>query len=203
MAGPFLAAAVLMALALPGAASAEPAAGITGATTLVTFDTATPGTAVSRPITGLVTTTETVIGLDTRPATGELFALTAPVGLPPPALIRTYKVDLATAAATHIGESNALTNGDDLPSGMDFQPLVDRMRLVQSNNENGRLNPTNGALAGNDADLTYTAPATGPVVGVAYDRNVAPGPPGTVAPPGSKTTLYGIDAGADRLVVQG
>jgi hypothetical protein len=38
---------------------------------------------------------------------------------------------------------------------------------------------------------------------VAYDRNAAPGPPGTVAPPGTLTTLYGIDVGADRLVTIG
>ena len=52
-------------------------------------------------------------------------------------------------------------------------------------------------------NLTYTAPATGPVTAVAYDRNIAPGPPGTIAPPGTLTTLYGIDVGADRLVTIG
>jgi hypothetical protein len=81
--------------------------------------------------------------------------------------------------------------------------LVDRLRIVESNNENFRVNPGSGALAGDDPNLTYTAPATGPVTAVAYDRNVAPGPPGTPAPPGSKTTLYGIDTGASQLVVQG
>jgi hypothetical protein len=44
---------------------------------------------------------------------------------------------------------------------------------------------------------------TGPVAAVAHDRNVAPGPPGTIAPPGTKTTLYGIDAGSNQLVTQG
>ena len=75
--------------------------------------------------------------------------------------------------------------------------------MVNAGNENFRINPNNGALAGDDVNLTYSAPATGPVTAVAYDRNVAPGPPGTIAPPGTLTTLYGIDVGADRLVTIG
>jgi hypothetical protein len=75
--------------------------------------------------------------------------------------------------------------------------------VVNAGNENFRINPNNGALAGDDTNLTYNAPATGPITAVAYDRNVAPGPPGTPAPPGTLTTLYGIDVGADRLVTIG
>ncbi len=91
----------------------------------------------------------------------------------------------------------------DSATGADFNPVVDRLRVVNFNQENFRINPNNGALSGDDTDLTFTAPATGPVTAVAYDRNIAPGPPGTVAPPGTLTTLYGIDVGSDRLVVQG
>src|SRR5215210_8552008 len=91
----------------------------------------------------------------------------------------------------------------DVPTDIDFNPVVDRVRVVNSANANFRINPNNGALAGDDVNLTYNAPATGPVTAVAYDRNVAPGPPGTPAPPGTLTTLYGIDVGADRLVTIG
>jgi len=49
----------------------------------------------------------------------------------------------------------------------------------------------------------YLAPVTGPVTGVAYDHNIAPGPPGTLAPPFTLTTLWGIDVGSDRLVTIG
>ena len=73
-----------------------------------------------------------------------------------------------------------------------------------TNNENYRFNPNNGALSGDDTDLNYTAPATGPIVALAYDRNVAPGPPGTVGSARDRrTTLYGIDDGSDRLVHAG
>jgi hypothetical protein len=189
----------------PAAAQAVPAAGITGTSTLVTFDTSSPGTVQSRPIGGLITApNETVVGIDMRPATGETFILTVPVGSASAAIVRTYRLDLATASVSLIGSINGTLPGfGEFPTGIDFQPLVDRIRMVQSTNENARINPTNGSLAGNDTDLTYMAPATGPVTAEAFDRNIAPGPPGTPAPAGSHTTLYGIDVGSDRLVTQG
>jgi hypothetical protein len=189
---------------IPAAASAVPAAGVTTASGLVTFDTATPGQLQVQPMSGFVTSGEVVIGLDTRPATGELFAVTAPVGVMANAIVRTYVVNRATAVATHVGTIPSTVPGaSSLPSGVDFNPLVDRIRVVQTNNENFRINPNNGTLVGDDANLTYAAPATGPVVALAHDRNVAPGPPGTPPPAGARTTLYGIDSGSDRLVTQG
>jgi hypothetical protein len=158
----------------------------------------------SRPITGLQTPAETVVGLDFRPATGQLFLATVPTGVAANATIRSYTLDPATATATFVGTIPGTVPGAaDSPTGTDFNPVVDRLRVVNAGNENFRINPNNGTLSGNDVDLTYTAPATGPVTAVAYDRNVAPGPPGTIAPPGTLTTLYGIDVGADRLVTIG
>jgi hypothetical protein len=197
-------AAAIVAACLPASAGAVPAAGITGLTTLVTFDTATPLDVHLRPISGLQSGGEVVIGIDTRPATGELFIVTVPAGVFMGAPVQVYKVDPVTAAATFVGaDPGTVPGAGDRPSGIDFRPDFDRIRVVQSNNENFRMNPNNGALSGNDTNLTYTAPATGPVTAVAHDRNVAPGPPGTPAPPDTKTTLYGIDVGSDRLVVQG
>src|SRR5947209_8692354 len=49
--------------------------GVTTASTLIRFDTASPSTIVSSvPITGLAGG-ETVLGIDFRPATGQLYAL--------------------------------------------------------------------------------------------------------------------------------
>jgi len=188
----------------PAPAGAVPAAGVNGRVNFVTFDTSAPSDVRIRRIAGLATTNETVIGMDTRPATGELFMATVPVGIAAGALIRTYRVDPLTAAATLVGSiPNTISGAGDYPTGFDFNPVVDRIRVAQSDNENFRINPNTGGVAGDDVNLTFTPPATGPVGALAYDRNVAPGPPGTVAPPGTKTTLYGIDVGADRLVVQG
>ena len=193
-----------LAAAVPAAASADPAAGITGSADLALFDTANPTGLTSRPITGLQTATETVVGLDTRPATGQLFLVTVPTAVVASALVRSYTLDPATATATFVGSIPGTVPGaGETPTGTDFNPVVDRLRVVNEANENFRINPNNGALTGNDVNLTYSAPATGPVTAVAYDRNVAPGPPGTVAPLGTLTTLYGIDVGADRLVTIG
>jgi hypothetical protein len=193
-----------LAVVVPAAASADPAAGITGTADLALFDTANPAGLTSRPITGLQTGTERAVGLDMRPATGQLFVITVPVGVVANATVRSYFVDPATAAATFVASIPGTVPGAaDVATGADFNPVVDRLRVVNANNESFRINPNNGTLAGDDVNLTYNAPATGPVTAVAYDRNVAPGPPGTIAPPGTLTTLYGIDVGADRLVTIG
>jgi hypothetical protein len=191
----------------PATAGAERAAGITGNLNLVQFETAAPSAAGVQLITGLQTPGEKAIALDWRPATGELFLVTTPLGVTSGSsvVLRAYRLDPATAVATFVA---ALPGGTppgagDWATGADFNPVVDRLRLVNFNLENFRINPNNGALSGDDVNLTFTAPATGPVTAVAYDRNIAPGPPGTVAPPGTLTTLYGIDVGSDRLVVQG
>jgi hypothetical protein len=198
-----LAALAIAALA-PAAAHAERAVGISGNTRLVSFDTLSPGTASVKEISGLATNAEHVVGLDVRPATGELMAVTIPVGIASSALVRLYTLNPSTAAATLVGSVNSTVPGaGDRATGIDFNPLVDRLRVVQSNNENFRISPSSGGLAGDDTNLTYTAPATGPVTGIAYDRNVAPGPPGTIPPDTSKTTAYGIDTGSSRLVLIG
>ncbi len=205
----WIAALAAVAAIAPATAGAERAAGITGNLNLVQFDTAAPSAVSAQLITGLQTAGEKAIALDMRPATGELFLVTTPAGITSGAavVLRSYRLDPATAVATFVA---ALPGGTppgagDWATGADFNPVVDRLRLVNSNPtpENFRINPNNGALSGDDANLTFTPPATGPVTAVAYDRNVAPGPPGTVAPPGTLTTLYGIDVGSDRLVVQG
>jgi Domain of unknown function (DUF4394) len=199
--------AAALGLLAPGAAVAERAAGITGDLNLVRFDTASPSDVSIKLITGLQTTGEKALAIDTRPATGELFLVTTPkfAMSGPMVVIRSYRLDPETAVATFVAALGAGVppGAGDWRTGADFNPVVDRLRVVNANNENFRINPNNGALSGDDTNLTFTAPATGPITAVAYDRNVAPGPPGTIAPPGTQTTLYGIDVGADRLVVQG
>jgi hypothetical protein len=194
-------------LLAPAMAAAEPAAGINGNLNLARFDTATPGDLRVRLITGLQTASEKAIGLDMRPATGELFLVTTPAGVVSGSSVitRSYRLDPDTAVATFVGAlpGGVPANAGDWQTGADFNPVVDRLRVVNANMENYRINPNNAALSGDDPNLSFFGPATGPLTAVAYDRNIAPGPPGTLAPPGTQTTLYGIDVGADRLVVQG
>ncbi len=162
---------------------------------LLRFDSATPGTIdATVSFTGFGAG-ESLRGIDFRPETSELFAVSVATGSANNSIVHTYVVNPTTGALTVVGATAAaLAGAGDVPTGFDFNPSVDRLRYVNANNENARINPNNGTLAGNDTDLTFTAPATGPIIGEAYDRNFANTP---------LTTLYGIDRGASRLVIQG
>lgn len=165
---------------LCGAATAQAAEvvyGVTGGTApaLVRFTSATPGTIESTlPVTGLQAA-ETVLGIDVRPATGELMALGS-TG-------RLYRVNPGTGGATAIGAAIAL-NGTRF--GIDFNPAVDRLRVVSDAERSYRISPLDGSLVATDTDL---APA-GNVVSAAYDRNT----------PGAPSTLFALDSSANRLV---
>lgn len=155
---------------------------------LISFDHANPGQPLtSRAITGLAASDQ-IRGIDFRPASGQLFGLGTSTQL--------YVIDPATGAATAIGPSPPLPLILGTDSGFDFNPLPDRIRVVSDIEENLRLNPDTGAVAGIDTALAYAegdVAATGnpTVVAVAYTNSV----PGAMA-----TTLYGIDIGNDTLV---
>jgi hypothetical protein len=83
----------------------------------------------------------------------------------------------------------------NVASGFDFNPAVDRIRIVNANDENFRVNPNNGSLSGDDPALN---PAGFQVIGEAYDRNWNRAVATTVA-----TTLYGISRTTSSLVTQG
>jgi hypothetical protein len=160
---------------------------------LISFDSATPGTVVSVDITGFFApATETIRGIDFRPATGELYALgiNSPGNAGDPDEGRIYKLNTSTGVLTQVGNSafkSDLQDGNDY--GFDINPVVDRIRIVTDRDDNLRVNPNTGALAGTDTDLT--AGANPSIVGAAYDRNFE----GT-----AQTTLYGINNQDDSLV---
>ncbi|MDQ3404680.1 MAG: DUF4394 domain-containing protein, partial [Actinomycetota bacterium] len=93
-----------------------------------------------------------LIGIDVRPATGVLYAMSAKG--------RLYTVNADSGRATAVGTPTAL-NGRAI--GFDFNPTVDRIRLVTSQGQNLRLVPDTGALAATDGPLAYagTDPAAG------------------------------------------
>jgi hypothetical protein len=200
LAGCTLVAAVGLA-ALPVTAAAAPAVGVnTAGNSLLLFDTATPGTMTPVPITGLGVG-EAIDGIDRRPATGALYGLGVVNGGAMDTL-RLYRIDPTTGVATPVGVASvtAATGGTDY--GVDFNPLVDRMRVVNDGNENLRLNPNNGSLAGDDPNLTDASPPDSrPIEGIAYSSNVAP-PFGVGGGVGS-TTVFGIAPNTDELVTIG
>ncbi len=163
---------------------------VTASNTLVSFNSLTPGTILSTaPISGL-SAGENVVGIDFRPASGQLFAVTS--------ASRVYTINTLNGAATPAGPvfTPALSG---TAFGVDFNPVPDRIRVVSDADQSLRLNPATGAVAGTDTNLTYAvgdtnASANPNVVAVAYTNNVAGAP---------TTTLFGIDSNLDILVRQG
>ncbi|HWM87243.1 MAG TPA: DUF4394 domain-containing protein [Kofleriaceae bacterium] len=160
---------------------------VTESNQLLSLSASTPGALIdSVGLTGLAAG-EKVLGIDFRPATGELYALGSS---------QLYRLDAATGAATPIGPPLAL-GGKEL--GFDFNPTVDRIRVVSGRGQNLRLHPVTGAVAGLDTDLAYDAadPGAGSpprAVGAAYTNSFLGS---------TRTTLYDIDAERDVLVMQG
>jgi hypothetical protein len=74
----------------------------------------------------------------------------------------------------------------------DFNPAVDRIRVVSTTNTNYRLNPNDGTLANTDGTLN----PTGSSISAAAYTNSAPGALAT------STTLYDYDATGNRLLRQ-
>lgn len=153
--------------------------GVTSANQLVRFNTATPGTVTTvGPITGLQGG-ENVVGIDFRPATGELFAVGSNS--------RLYVVNKSTAAASFVAALSTALSGARF--GVDFNPTVDRLRIVSNTGQNLRVNPVNGAAI---VDGVLNGAATGAdAAGYTNSFN------GSTA-----TTLYDISAATDTLYTQ-
>jgi hypothetical protein len=164
---------------------------VTASNVLVSFSAGAPGVInTSRAITGL-SGGETVLGLDFRPATGQLYALTN--------ANRVYIINPTTAAAALVNLSPFTPALSGLDFGFDFNPVPDRIRVVSDADQDLRLNPNNGAVAGVDGTLAFAptdvnAAANPNIVGSAYTNSFL----GTTS-----TTLYGIDSSLGALVTQG
>ncbi len=158
---------------------------------LVSFNSATPGTILNDiALTGM-SQTEFVIGIDFRPANGLLYGYVNDGGVNG----RVVQIDTATGAVTSVGAGTSLApNGSR--RGLDFNPVVDRIRTITNADESRRYNPNDGTLVATDTNVAY-APgdpnsAANPLVShVAYSNNTS----GALV-----TTLYGIDATLDILV---
>lgn len=175
--------------ALAGGAHAELVYAVTANQTLVTFDSAAPGVINNgSAISGLMQN-ESVLGIDFRPATGELFALGSFSNL--------YVIDTGSGAATQVGTTfDPALNGSSF--GFDFNPVIDRIRVTSEANQNLVLNPNDGTGTG-VTDLNYN---TGDV-NEGVDPNVVGSSYTNSFDGAMQTQLYGIDTGLDVLVTQG
>jgi subtilisin-like proprotein convertase family protein len=149
---------------------------------LVNFRTTTPGIISSKPIMGLAVT-EDVVGIDFRPATGQLFGLVRDTVS---GSLRLITINPATGATAQVGAAFSASGTD---FGFDFNPTVDRIRITSNAETNLSVNPDTGAVT----VQTPLNPGNPNVVGSAYTNNFV----------GATTTvLYAIDSGDDMLKTQ-
>lgn len=147
---------------------------------LMMHDFMASGLPISKPITGLQSG-ENILGIDMRPATGQLYALGS--------TSRLYTINMASGAATIVGgQFGTLLNGTSF--GFDFNPTVDRIRVVSNTGQNLRLDPNTGVVSAVDGPIN---PGTPMISAAAYTNNF---------PGATTTTLYDIDAGTDKLYIQ-
>ncbi|GHB77508.1 DUF4394 domain-containing protein [Persicitalea jodogahamensis] len=126
---------------------------------------------------------ETILGIDFRPATGQLYSVGSSS--------RLYHINLQSGAATALGTGPFTPAIEGTMFGFDFNPTVDRIRLVSNTTQDLRLHPETGAVVSIDGNLNgYPNPM---VAAVAYSNSFA----GTTT-----TRLYDIDATTDRLYLQ-
>lgn len=133
---------------------------------------------------------ESILAIDVRPANGWLYGLGSSSQL--------YLINSKSGVASRIGAQFATPlSGNSF--GFDFNPTVDRVRIVSNTGQNLRVHPDLGEVVSVDGPLAYAAgdinvgKAPG-VVGAAYTN--------PDNDPATATTLYDLELTADFLVVQ-
>lgn len=168
---------------------------VTQTNRLISFDSLTPGLINSIvPIRGLARG-ERILGVDFRPATGVLYALSNFANL--------YTIDERTGRTSRLVASSPFGNGfiSSAFYGVDFNPAVDRLRIVNDFDQNFRIIPNDGSLAAMDGSLAFkTSPPADRnaginpnVAGAAYTNSFAGAP---------TTTLFDIDYSLNILATQ-
>lgn len=181
------------ALAAPAVRAQQTAYAIAnGGTTLITFQTNNPGGAVAVGDFTLGGVATFLDGIDFRPANSQLYGYLD-------ATNTLYQVNLATAALTPVATSGGASATNTNLLGLDFNPTIDRLRVVTDSGQNLVYNPNTSGAATVATALFYpagdpgaSAPLGPRVIENAYTNNIT----GAFA----TTTQYAIDYGRDTLL---
>jgi hypothetical protein len=146
--------------------------------TLVLFDSDSPSSTTSVQVSGIE---GTLLGIDRRPANNLIYGLTSADNL--------YTINPFTGAASFVSKLSVPFDGGRI-SGVDFNPVPDRLRVIGGNDQSFRINVDNGV--------------------VIVDGSLNPGDPNVTAvaytnadnDPATGTTLYDIDYVSDTLLIQ-
>lgn len=168
---------------------------------LMRINAGQPSRVLSRqPVTGLISAGERLVGMDYRVARGVLYVLSN--------LGRIYTLDVATGQLTQVGAQALPTplQGDSI--GMDFNPAVDRIRILTSSGQNLRAHPDTGAQIDSQPKLPGIQSDASPRF-VATDRHAGQTPVLAAAAytynteDDKLTTMYAIERSTGSLVMQG
>ncbi len=183
-----------LALALGGLGVATPASaelvygidnGLFGQT-LSTFDSETLEVTSNQALVGFSGLGESLLSIDVRPATGELFGFTSSD--------RLVVIDPATGIGTGVGTVAGIP--DFIDPAIDFNPTVDRIRLI-SGTSNFRVNPNDASVV-TDGTLAFGAGDTN----AGSNVNVVSGAYTNSFPGSTSTMLFDLEANSDALVTQ-
>lgn len=192
-ASPISSVAILLLLLALSSASASAATfyAVTVNDRLVSFSSDDPcSVADSVDITG-IQMDETILAIDFRPATGELYGLGSSS--------RLYVIDTESGVAVAIGPGPFTPALSGTTFGFDFNPTVDRIRIVSDTGQNLRAHPVTGVIAVTDTPLSF---ATGDVNAGAMPFAVGAAYTNPDNDPATGTTLYDLDSALDILVSQ-
>ena len=126
---------------------------------------------------------ENIISIDYRPATGQLYGLGS--------TSRLYIINETSGLATPLGTAPFSPLIEGTSSSIDFNPTVDRVRLVSNNGQNLRLHPELGTVVATDGSINGVMNAK--IEAVGYTNSFA----GSTA-----TMLYDVDYATDKLYLQ-
>ena len=147
---------------------------------LIVNPASTTQSPVSKMISGMQSG-EKILGIDMRPLNGQLYGLGS-TG-------RLYTFNLSSGAAAVVGTTSPLVISGTA-FGFDFNPTVDRIRIVSNTGQNFRVNPNDGVIAATDLALN---PGTPSISAAAYTNNFAGA---------TSTVLFDIDSNTGRLFKQ-
>lgn len=177
-------------MTLPAAVPVGDIVALTVPGNVLSFNRATPAALKGSIAVSNLQANEKLVGLDTRPATGLLYALSD--------LARIHTLNAATGVATFRTALSAAA-GDDNPYtalissqfGVGFNPFADRLRVISNTGLNMRIGADTGAAT--TGGVINRAGAPPMVAGGAYSNSFA----------GARSTvLYDLDAASPVLAQQ-
>lgn len=168
---------------------AETLYGLTNFQELVTFDSVTRNVTNTATLSAFSIIGEQLLSIDVRPATGELYGLSNQDKL--------YRINPVTGSSLLVGAGLGVGLTGNVKA-IDFNPTVDRIRIVTSSGQNFRAHPDTGAVAFTDMSLMFKAGDvnendTAAVVSAAYTNSFAGA---------GSTVLYDIEATNNILATQ-